>query len=181
MSIMYEVVTHKTYKVIQMIEADSQQEAEYIGTLMADYDLNYDGNELTVTTKSQAFPKEEEKVFVAQYCKPTSDIGDRCTPPHVSIYEVRADYVIPRGEDDVDQYTYYQLRYFERSKYSMHDGKLFYIEEFPNKDEAFVRQAAENWTAGIKNLDLDYALGEDGKTMINTNLGDGYGSYGRLK
>jgi len=31
MSIMYEVVTLKTYKVTQMIEADSEKEAEYIG------------------------------------------------------------------------------------------------------------------------------------------------------
>jgi len=181
MSIMYEVVTLKTYKVIQMIEADSEKEAEYIGTLMADYDLNYDGNELTVTTKSQAFAKEEDKLFVACYSKPTRDIGDPCEPPHVRIYEVRANYVIPRGEDDIDKYPYYQLRYFERSKYSRHDGQLFYIEEFPNKDEDFVRTAAYNWASGVKKLDLDYALDEDGKTMINTNLGDGYGSYGRLK
>jgi len=178
---MYEVVTLKTYKVIQMIEADSESEAEYIGTLMADYDLDYDGNELTVTTKSQAFAKEEEKVFIACYSKPTRDIGDPCEPPHVNIYEVKANYVVPRGEEDMDKYPYYQLRYFTRSKLTINDGKLFYIEEFPNKDEDFVREAAYNWASGVKKLDLDYALSNDGKTMTNTNLGDGYGSYGRLK
>jgi len=181
MSIMYEVVTHKTYKVVQRIEADSQQEAEQIGTLMADYDLDYDGNELTVTTKSQAFAKEEEKVFVATYTKPTRDIGDPCEPPHVNIYEVKANYVIPRGEELPEEYPYYQLRYYTRSKLTIDDGQLFYIEEFPNKDEDFVREAAHNWASGVKKLDLDYALAKDGRTMKSTWAGNGYGSYGRLK
>ena len=164
-----------------MIEADSGTEAEQIGTLMADYDLDYDGNELTVTTKSQAFPKEEAKVFIGCYSKPTRDIGDPCEPPHVNIYEVKANYVVPRGEEPRDDYPYYQLRYFTRSESRTHGGDLFYIEEFPNKDEVFVRKAAYNWASGVKKLDLDYALSSDGKTMISTNLGDGYGSYGRLK
>ena len=59
MTIKYEVVVTKTYKVTQEVEASSEKEACEVGELIADYDLNYDGNELTVDVKSNAFPKEE--------------------------------------------------------------------------------------------------------------------------
>ena len=62
---------------------------------------------------------------------------------------------------------YHKINCLDKSVSRLIQGTVYFTEA--NKDEAFVRQAAENWTAGIKNLDLDYALGEDGKTMINTS------------
>jgi len=179
MSIKYEVVVTKTYKVTQEVEATSEQEACEVGEYIADYDLNYDGNELTTVVKSRAFSKEEAKILVATYSKSTRDIGDPQLPPHVNIYEVRADYNIERS-DEYEGEPYYQLRYFSRQ--CRHDSyeSLFYIEEFPYCDEEFARQAALNWVSGDKLLDLDYALDRNGK-MKSTNAGNGYGSYGRLR
>jgi hypothetical protein len=180
MTILYEVVTKKTYKVVQQIQAQSQKEAELVGETLADYDLNYDGNELTITTETQAFAKEPEKVFVASYSKPTRDIGDPCEPPYVIIYQVHAEHVVDRSHDFKTD-PYYQLRYFTRGGATRPYGKLFYIEEYPYKDEDFVREAAQNWASGIKKLDLDYSLAKNKKNMVDTHLGNGYGSYGRLK
>ena len=180
MTIKYEVVVTKTYKVTQEIQASSEKEACTVGELLADYDLNYDGNELTTVVKSRAFSKEEAKLLVATYSKSTRDIGDPQMPPHVNVYEVRANHNIERS-DEYEDAPYYQLRYFSRQ--CPHDlgSTLFYIEEFPYCDEEFARQAAKNWVSGDKFLDLDYALANDGRTMKATNAGNGYGSYGRLK
>ena len=180
MTIKYEVVVTKTYKVTQEVEASSEKEACEVGELIADYDLNYDGNELTVDVKSNAFPKEESKILVATYSKSTRDIGDPQYPPHVNVYEVRAEHNIERNDEYEDE-PYYQLRYFARQCRYDYGNSLFYIEEFPYCDEEFVRQAAQNWVSGEKLLDLDYALAKDGKTMKPTWAGSGYGSYGRLK
>jgi hypothetical protein len=179
MSIKYEVVVTKTYKVTQEVEATSEQEACEVGEYIADYDLNYDGNELTVAIKSRAFSKEEAKTLVATYSKSTRDIGDPAEPPHVNVYEVKADYNIERSDEYEDK-PYYQLRYFSRQCRYDYADSLFYIEEFPYCDEEFACQAARNWVSGDKLLDLDYALDRNGK-MKSTYAGNGYGSYGRLR
>ena len=180
MTIKYEVVVTKTYKVTQEVEATSEKEACRVGELIADYDLNYDGNELTVTVDSRAFSKEEAKLLVATYSKSTRDIGDPQMPPHVNVYEVKANHNIERS-DEYEGKPYYQLRYFSRQSRLNTKDSLFYIEEFPYCDEEVACQAARNWVSGEKKLDLDYALANDGRTMKATNAGNGYGSYGRLK
>jgi hypothetical protein len=180
MTIKYEVVVTKTYKVTQEVKATSEKEACRVGELIADYDLNYDGNELTVDINSRAFPQEEAKTFITSYHKTRQDIGDPKIPPHVSVYEVHAEHNIERS-DEYEDAPYYQLRYFSRQCRYDTGSTLFYIEEFPYCDEEFARQAAKNWVSGDKLLDLDYALANDGRTMKATNAGNGYGSYGRLR
>ena len=119
---------------------------------------------------------EDDKVFITSYSKPRRDIGDTVEPNYVNVYEVRANHKIERSSEWDDK-PYYQLRYFNPSsdRFFKNVG-AFYVEEFPYENEAFAKQAASNWASGIKLLDLDYA----GDT-IPTGLGNGYGSYGRLK
>lgn len=40
-------------------------------------------------------------------------------------------------------------------KYFDDTGKLFFTEEFPKNSLAYVEDAAENWSLGIKQLDLN--------------------------
>lgn len=40
-------------------------------------------------------------------------------------------------------------------KYYDDQGHMFYTEEFPNCSLPYVQDAAENWTLGIKQLDLN--------------------------
>jgi hypothetical protein len=41
-------------------------------------------------------------------------------------------------------------------KYFDDHGKQFFTEEYPNKSMRYVEDAAENWAAGIKKLDMLY-------------------------
>ena len=156
------------------IRANSEQEACAIAQEDAEHEFSDKLKHYTVT--SQAFPHEDEKVFITSYSKPRRDIGDPVEPNYVNVYEVRANHKIERSSEWDDK-PYYQLRYFNPSSEKYFTGVgAFYVEEFPYENEAFAMQAASNWASNIKKLDLDYA-----GDSIPTGLGNGYGSYGRLK
>ena len=156
------------------IRANSEQEARLIAEENAEHE--YADKKKRYAVSSQAFPQENDKVFVTSYSKPKRDIGDPVEPNYVNVYEVRANHKIERSSE-WDKKPYYQLRYFSpKSEDYYHRVDAFYVEEFPYENEAFAKQAAYNWANGEKKLDLDYC----GDT-IPTGLGNGYGSYGRLK
>ena len=175
MAIYYQVKVKQTNTVVfDDILANSEKEARQVAEYNAEQEFADKMKKYEVT--SQAFSQEDEKVFVATYSKPKRDIGDPVEPNYVNVYEVRANHKIERSSE-WDKKPYYQLRYFNpNSEKYYHHVDAFYVEEFPYENEAFAKQAAYNWASGIKKLDLDYAGGS-----IPTGLGNGYGSYGRLK
>ncbi len=175
MAIYYQVKVKQTNTVVfDDILANSEKEARQVAEYNAEQEFADKKKKYEVT--SQAFSQEDEKVFVATYSKPKRDIGDPVEPNYVNVYEVRANHKIERSSE-WDKKPYYQLRYFNpNSEKYYHHVDAFYVEEFPYENEAFAKQAASNWASGIKKLDLDYAGGS-----IPTGLGNGYGSYGRLK
>ena len=173
--ITYQVTVKQTNTVVfDDIRADSEEEARDIAEYNAEQEFADKMKKYRVT--SQAFSQEDDKVFVASYSKPKRDIGDPVEPNYVNVYEVRANHKIERSDRYKDK-PYYQLRYFSPKceDYYKHVD-AYYVEEFPYENEAFAKQAASNWASGIKLLDLDYA-----GDSIPTGLGNGYGSYGRLK
>jgi hypothetical protein len=173
--IRYQVTVKQTNTVVfDDIRADSEEEARDIAEYNAEQEFSDKMKKYRVT--SQAFSQEDDKVFVASYSKPKRDIGDPVEPNYVNVYEVRANHKVERSDRYKDK-PYYQLRYFSPKceDYYKHVD-AYYVEEFPYENEAFAKQAASNWASGIKLLDLDYA-----GDSIPTGLGNGYGSYGRLK
>jgi hypothetical protein len=173
--ITYQVTVKQTNTVVfDDIRADSEEEARDIAEYNAEQEFSDKMKKYRVT--SQAFSQEDDKVFVASYSKPKRDIGDPVEPNYVNVYEVRANHKVERSDEWKDN-PYYQLRYFSPKceDYYKHVD-AYYVEEFPYENEAFAKQAASNWASGIKLLDLDYA-----GDSIPTGLGNGYGSYGRLK
>jgi hypothetical protein len=173
--ITYQVTVKQTNTIVfDDICADSEEEARDIAEYNAEQEFADKMKKYRVT--SQAFSQEDDKVFITSYSKPKRDIGDPVEPNYVNVYEVRANHKIERSDRYKDK-PYYQLRYFSPKceDYYKHVD-AYYVEEFPYENEAFAKQAASNWASGIKLLDLDYA----GDT-IPTGLGNGYGSYGRLK
>jgi len=173
--ITYQVTVKQTNTVVfDDIRADSEEEARDIAEYNAEQEFSDKMKKYRVT--SQAFSQEDDKVFVASYSKPKRDIGDPVEPNYVNVYEVRANHKVERSDRYKDK-PYYQLRYFSPKceDYYKHVD-AYYVEEFPYENEAFAKQAASNWASGIKLLDLDYA-----GDSIPTGLGNGYGSYGRLK
>ena len=173
--IRYQVTVKQTNTIVfDDIRADSEEEARDIAEYNAEQEFSDKMKKYRVT--SQAFSQEDDKVFVASYSKPKRDIGDPVEPNYVNVYEVRANHKVERSDRYKDK-PYYQLRYFSPKceDYYKHVD-AYYVEEFPYENEAFAKQAASNWASGIKLLDLDYA-----GDSIPTGLGNGYGSYGRLK
>ena len=177
MAIYYQVKVKQTNTVVfDDILANSEKEARQVAEYNAEQEFSDKMKKYEVT--SQAFSQEDEKVFVATYSKPSRDIGDPVEPNYVNVYEVRANHKIERSSE-WDKKPYYQLRYFSPKGYGekfYHHVDAFYVEEFPYENEAFAKQAASNWASGIKKLDLDYC-----GDSVPTGLGNGYGSYGRLK
>ena len=175
MAIYYQVKVNQLNTVVfDDILANSEKEARQVAEYNAEQEFADKMKKYEVT--SQAFSQEDEKVFVATYSKPKRDIGDPVEPNYVNVYEVRANHKIERSSE-WDSKPYYQLRYFSpKCEDYYHHIDAFYVEEFPYENEAFAKQAASNWASGIKKLDLDYA-----GDSIPTGLGNGYGSYGRLK
>ena len=173
--IKYEVTVKQVNTLtFESIRANSEQEARAIAEENAEHEYADKLKRYAVT--SQAFAMEDDKVFITSYSKPRRDIGDPVEPNYVNVYEVRANHKIERSAEWDDK-PYYQLRYFNPSsdRFLKNVG-AFYVEEFPYENEAFAKQAASNWASGIKLLDLDYS-----GDSIPTGLGNGYGSYGRLK
>ena len=173
--IRYQVTVKQTNTIVfDDIRADSEEEARDIAEYNAEQEFSDKMKKYRVT--SQAFSQEDDKVFITSYSKPKRDIGDPVEPNYVNVYEVRANHKVERSDEWKDK-PYYQLRYFSPKceDYYKHVD-AYYVEEFPYENEAFAKQAASNWASGIKLLDLDYA-----GDSIPTGLGNGYGSYGRLK
>ena len=175
MAIYYQVKVEQINTIVfDDILANSEKEACQVAEYDAEQEFADKKKKYEVT--SQAFSQEDEKVFVATYSKPKRDIGDPVEPNYVNVYEVRANHKIERSSE-WDSKPYYQLRYFNpNSEKYYHHVDAFYVEEFPYENEAFAKQAAYNWANGEKKLDLDYC-----GDSIPTGLGNGYGSYGRLK
>ena len=173
--IKYEVTVKQVNTLtFEGIRANSEQEANAIAKENAEHE--YADKLKRYAVSSQAFPQENDKVFITSYSKQRRDIGDPVEPNYVNVYEVRANHKIDRSSEWDDK-PYYQLRYFNPSSNDYYHGvDAFYVEEFPYENEAFAMQAASNWASNIKKLDLDYA-----GDSIPTGLGNGYGSYGRLK
>ena len=173
--IKYEVTVKQVNTLtFEGIRANSEQEARTIAEENAEHEYADKLKRYAVT--SQAFALEDDKVFITCYRKPRRDIGDPVEPNYVNVYEVRANHKIERSSE-WDKKPYYQLRYFSpKSEDYYHHVDAFYVEEFPYENEAFAKQAAYNWANGEKKLDLDYC-----GDSIPTGLGNGYGSYGRLK
>ncbi|SVB31029.1 uncharacterized protein METZ01_LOCUS183883 [marine metagenome] len=175
MAIYYQVKVEQINTIVfDDILANSEKEACQVAEYDAEQEFADKKKKYKVT--SQAFSQEDDKIFVATYRKPTRDIGDPVEPNYVNVYEVRANHKIERSSE-WDSKPYYQLRYFSpKCEDYYHHVDAFYVEEFPYENEAFAKQAAYNWANGEKKLDLDYC-----GDSIPTGLGNGYGSYGRLK
>jgi hypothetical protein len=61
----------------------------------------------------------------------------------------------------VDETGYCQIHFDSKNemfyiKYFDENNRMFFTEEFPNKSIHYVRDAAANWVAGIKKIDMLY-------------------------